>query len=150
MEQACAHERAQPLSVRGHLRASTARSLGPAHQARLPDPAQEQAADLRPVLQPRRCGAGRLPALSGQRAARGLRPSRHADPVDAAGKEESICEAKAPDVKLFLPFTRSPPFVPAKAGTQRDKLKNGSQWPWVPACAGTNGENASSNGHSVK
>jgi hypothetical protein len=33
-----------------------------------------------------------------------------------------------------------PPFVPAKAGTQCYRWKNGSKWPWVPACAGTNGE----------
>ena len=32
------------------------------------------------------------------------------------------------------------PFVPAKAGTQGGNLMSPSKLPWIPACAGMNGE----------
>ncbi len=48
--------------------------------------AEGAAADLRAVLRARRQGAAGLPALSGQRAARALRPARHADPADACAR----------------------------------------------------------------
>ena len=74
----------------GDRGASAARGVGPPPQAQLHDAGEEPAAELRAVLHPRRRGARRLPALSGQRLARGVRPARHADPPDAAREGQSV------------------------------------------------------------
>ncbi len=63
---------------------------GPPPQAQLHDAGQGAPAELRRVLHPRRRGAGQLYTLPGQWIARSLRHARHADPPDAARKEESV------------------------------------------------------------
>src|SRR5262249_38947508 len=84
--------RAKPRACRRRELASAAGGVGPADPPRLHDPAEEPPAELRAVSEPRRCGARRLPALSRQQPAGKLRPARHADPVDAAREEKSLCE----------------------------------------------------------
>ena len=81
----------QPLARGDAGRASAARGVRPAAQAQLHHPAQGAAAELRAVLHPRRCGAGRLSPLSRQRPARGLRPAGRADPAHVAGEGEPVC-----------------------------------------------------------
>ncbi len=68
--------------------------FGTAHPARLHHPAQEPAAELRALHQPRRRAAGRLPTLSRQQSARNLRSARHADPARAAREEKSLRETR--------------------------------------------------------
>src|SRR2546422_11576967 len=96
MESPRADERAQPLARRGGFQPSAACGLGPAPQAQLHHPAEIAAAELRIVLNPRRRAPGRLSPLPRQRAARGVRSARHADPPHAAGKGKSLRAALVP------------------------------------------------------
>ncbi len=52
--------------------------------------AESASADIRIVLHARRCGAGRLQALSGQQPARDVRASRHAGATDLARERQSV------------------------------------------------------------
>ena len=62
----------------------------PPHQAQISVAVEDAAADLLPLLLAPGGAAGRLPALPGQRPARGFRPRRRADPADGAGRSESV------------------------------------------------------------
>jgi hypothetical protein len=71
-------------------------------------PAESAPADFCAVHEPCRRGAGRLPAVSRQQPARDVRSAGHADPPDAAGESESVCEAKAWQTMTLLLTVPSP------------------------------------------
>src|SRR5262249_9214418 len=92
LEQAHRHQRAQPLAGRGRSRPSAAGGIRPAYPAGLRYPAEEPAAKLRTVHQPRGRHTRRLPSLPGQQPARYVRFARYADPARAAREEEALLE----------------------------------------------------------
>src|SRR5262249_4125685 len=96
------NERAQPLARRGRFLPSAAGGFGTADSARLHHPAEEPTPELCPVHEPRRCLAGRLPALSRQQSARNVRSARHAHPPRAARKEKSLRQARQAMTRVDL------------------------------------------------
>ena len=90
LEPPSADRRAQSLARRDRRAPSAAGGLRAAHQAALLDPAEGAAAELRRLLLAARGAPRRVPALSGQRAPRGLRPARRAHPPDAEEGREPL------------------------------------------------------------
>ncbi len=91
VEHAAAHGGVEPLVRGGAGPPPRAAGGQAAAEAALHHPAQGQAADLRGVRHPSRAPAGGLPPLPCQRAARDVRPGRHADPPAVARHAESVC-----------------------------------------------------------
>src|SRR5205814_3805293 len=123
VERSRADRRAQPLALREPgASPAAARRWAPVASA-LHDSGEYQAAELCPLRVETRRASRKLPALSGQRAARGIQAARHPDPPDAAqGRQPLRAAVRA---EIVFPYAPTPNAMALRSSVLKASVSHG-------------------------